>query len=387
MLRMLFFAGLGVVLAGFGLSYLGVEEGLGWGLGLGMSISIFSGTLIIIGKAMKAGALVPTEALQQARAEGRIGHAIVQSLSQTGTKINDEPVCNVVVAVQPPQGMPFLGQVKMIVPLTLLPRYQPGELHEVAFFGPDSTHVYFTEKPAVNPPHTIPVAATASNPVQLTPAKVNNQGKLYSPILGSGKRGLPLRMLAYVLALLVGAGALLLPYQDRVAAGYTAITEHRLTADLRTEGQMKFVIDEFQRRAGHRSAVELSISKDRVNAALPIAEGKQETNDWSYSKAYAEDKGPAMIQPKSEREQFSMDEVNWDSIWPALQKGSQQAEIPVSEDAIVLVDRSTISDVHSPDFIQAYGPVQIRFTLEDDYHQAFFVMDANGKNLKMTGKQ
>ncbi|WP_313811644.1 hypothetical protein [Glutamicibacter sp.] len=389
MLRMMFFAGLGVVLAGIFLYYLGVDSGLGWGLGLGLNISIFSAAFIAIGKAMTAGAVVPAEALDAARSQGRIGHAIVQSLSQTGTKINDEPVCNIVIAVQPPHGQAFLGQIKMIVPLTHLGRYQPGELHEVAFFGKDDTHVYFTGAPSVNPPHhiSVPTVMPPAAPLTLIPAKVNKQGKLYTPLLGTGRRGRPLRFLAYASALLIGAALMLLPFQDRVLSGYAALSQQRLTADLRTEGQMKYVVDELERRAGHRNAVDIYIGNDRVMASMPVTAGGQETDDWWFSKAYAEHRGPATIQPESAREQFSMDEVAWDSIWPAIEKGSEQSKIPVTDDLMVSVERSTINDVHSPDFIRSYGPVVVRFTLEDDYHQAFFVMDAQGKNLKMTGRE
>ena len=387
MLRMLFFAGIGVFIAGVLLFIIGVDSGLGWALGLGLSICIFSGVFIAIGKAVTAGTKVSETAISKARQEGRIGFAYIEQLSQTGTRINEEPVCELTLALQPPTGPAFRGKLKLLIPVIHLSDYQPGQMLEVAFFDPGHRYVGFTGGRINRAPASIsvPYGSGAENIVRLKAAQVNKDGQLRTPLVGTGKRGRPLRFFAYLLAVVLGAGLLMLPYQERVANAYEAIAEGWFFADLRTDENVEHVIDEFEKKTGHRSAVSILVTNDYVIADLPTAEGRQETDSWMFKNAYAEHRGPTSIQPDSEREQFPLDEVNWESIWPAVQQASSTTGLPITDDLSIFVERSTISDIDSKDFIKAYGPVEIRFSLSSDYKDAYFRMDGDGTDLEMTG--
>lgn len=387
MLRILFFAGIGATIAGVLLFIIGVESGLGWALGLGLSICIFSGVFIAIGKAVTAGTKMSETAVSKARQEGRIGFACIEQLSQTGTRINEEPVCELTLALQPPTGVAFRGKLKLLIPVIHIPDYQPGQVLEIAFFDSGHQYVGFTGGSTHRAPRSISVPSDsgADNIIRLKPAQVNKDGQLRTPIVGTGKRGRPLRFVVYLLAVALGAGLLMFPYKERVANAYEAVNEGWLFADLRTGRNVVHAIDEFEKKTGHRSAVHILVTNDYVIADLPIAEGRQETDSWIFKNAYAEHRGPTSIQPESEREQFPLDDVKWESIWPAVEQASEISGLPITDDVNISVERSTISNIHSKDFIKAYGPVEIRFSLSSDYKDAFFRMTGDGKDLEMTG--
>ena len=67
--------------------------------------------------------------------------AIVLSLSQTGTMINDQPLCLIELKVLPEGGTPYTASIKQVVALTDIPKVQPGAHVNVMYDPNDPSKV------------------------------------------------------------------------------------------------------------------------------------------------------------------------------------------------------------------------------------------------------
>lgn len=88
--------------------------------------------LPILTGAKKRSALVRTG--QQAR-------AVITSLDQTGTYINEQPKCRIGLRVEPASGAPFETSAVQVVLLTQIPQFQPGQVVTVRFDPADHAQV------------------------------------------------------------------------------------------------------------------------------------------------------------------------------------------------------------------------------------------------------
>jgi hypothetical protein len=97
-----------------------------WMFALG---ALFAGTFIFLIASLVVGAL----ANQRILATGQDAVAKILAIKDTGTRINDNPVIEFSLQVQPPNYPAFTGQARQTVSLIHLPSYQPGGLVNVKF--------------------------------------------------------------------------------------------------------------------------------------------------------------------------------------------------------------------------------------------------------------
>ena len=83
-------------------------------------------------------ALSPTE---QARREGAAATARVLRVKDTGNRFNDNPQVSLLLEVQPEQGEPWNVQVREVISVVELPRYQEGAVLDVRVHPDDRSIV------------------------------------------------------------------------------------------------------------------------------------------------------------------------------------------------------------------------------------------------------
>jgi hypothetical protein len=66
-------------------------------------------------------------------ASGVSARAVITSLDQTGTYINEQPKCRIGLRVEPEQGPPFDTAAVQVVMLTQIPQFQPGQVVTVRY--------------------------------------------------------------------------------------------------------------------------------------------------------------------------------------------------------------------------------------------------------------
>jgi hypothetical protein len=70
---------------------------------------------------------------EKIRKKGISAKAIVLTVSDTGTMVNNQPLLRIGLEVQPPYDSRFTATVEYIVPYSFLPQVQPGSMLQVFY--------------------------------------------------------------------------------------------------------------------------------------------------------------------------------------------------------------------------------------------------------------
>lgn len=384
MLRLVFAAGLGLVLGAVLLLLLGVRDVFVWLLPIGGALLAGSGIAMIFSRALRSVFKVPAQAMLTARHEGRMGVARIDHVQHSNIQINNRPVCNLLLTVKPDYAPVYRGQLRALLPYGVRTGFRPGSLYEMAFFGPEGRDVAFTWNPLPESATKVSfeVPPEKAETVRLSAAKVRRNGKVAQrtrSVSGGQRFG---RAVLGVLVAVLAAAVVLQPHGATVSRAAQLIGEGTYYTDLRGPERIDDVIDAFREATGHSAAVGLRLELHRVLADLPVAAGQRATDTWRYSGAAARNTGAATQQPTSADEQFSLEAIDFDALWRGLAEARQLSGIDDADPSRITIQRRTNGGAQSTDQGQALGPVQASFTLADDYSRASFTMDGDGKNLQ-----
>lgn len=379
MLRLLRMIGLGFLLAA-GVTALVGPPGAGWwGLPIGLILVSLTSVLLSVARTTGGLAAAPPELVQAALAAGRTGTARIDALRQTGTRINDQPVCILDLTVQPRHGAAFRTRLQDVVPLTDMPAHQPGIRRPVALLLEGEADLQFVDGQV--PPASVQDVPPASEAIPLRlpqPGPLRADGTRMRPLISTSRRGRPLRALAFTLVMLLTAGLLLLPQRAAVEQTLAALPEGRLHLDLRSPDGIAAALGAVQEGAGHDRVMGVVIMEDLVVVDAPVAAGEVNTDEWTYRRGHLERTGPTLIQPDVAQEQFAVDDVAWETLWPAAEQAAAEQGLEGPGDVSFSVSRDLAEDGGWT------GPVLVRFSVGDEYTETFYVMEADGTGLHAT---
>lgn len=219
-----------------------------------MVLAIFSGILILIARARRGMPAASTADLDAARSEGRMALARIDAVTQTGTLINDQPVCDLDLSIQPLEGPAYRARVRQLVRLVDIPAVQPGSLRAVALLSADGAEVALADDDVTQAPCArirIPAQAELGEPRLPEPGAVSIKGRRRGPLIGIGPKGRGPRFVLFALAFLVAGTSVVLPYPTAVAQTITALGQGRLTADLRQPETTADAIAALTAKIGH----------------------------------------------------------------------------------------------------------------------------------------
>lgn len=91
--------------------------------------ALFAGTFVFL----LASLLVGTISNRRILASGQSAEARILALSDTGTRINQNPVVNISLEVRPPNHPAFVAETRQTVSIIHLPSFQPGKIVRVKF--------------------------------------------------------------------------------------------------------------------------------------------------------------------------------------------------------------------------------------------------------------
>ncbi|MCS5497888.1 hypothetical protein NY547_11630 [Cnuibacter physcomitrellae] len=386
MLRLLFFLGLGIGLGGVVVQVVGPPGAGEWTIPVALILLIGSSTLIVIGRSMNGVQTPSAEDIAAARAAGRSALVRVDSLSQTGTQINDQPLCELQVTVRPETGPAFRTVVRRIVAVIDVPRFQPGTVHPGVVLlegGPEVAILNDDGGVPVRVP-SVPDAASAG-PLLLPESGTRvSGGRRRRPLLGVGRRGRPARLALMAVLALVAATAVVLPYRTALTQTIAALPSGRWHSDLREPGPFRDALTALQAETGHDQLVSISVSDDLIVVDAPLTPGALPTDRLTYRRGSVERDGAATIQPRTPAEAFSTSELDWDGVWATVTTIAAERGYPL--DGISLsVSRTSDSDVDSPTFAESVGAVRVYATVSDDYRSESIVMSADGALVPSAG--
>lgn len=364
MIRLLFFVGAGMAIGALVVSEIGPPGAGEITFPAGMVLAIFSGILILIARATRGMPAASTADLDAARSEGRMALARIDAVTQTGTLINDQPVCDLDLSIQPLEGPAYRARVRQLVRLVDIPAVQPGSLRAVALLSADGAEVALADNDVTQAPYArirIPAQAELDEPRLPEPGAVSIKGRRREPLIGIGPKGRGLRFVLFALAFLVAGASVVLPYPTAVAQTITALGQGRLTADLRQPETTADAVAALTAKIGHDRVVGISVSEDVILVDAPVTPGSTDTDRWEYRRGEVVRDGPAPSQPDSAAEQFSLDEVSWPGLWTTMQTAADAEGIDSLNGVALRLARAADSDIDSPTFAQNAGPVRARF--------------------------
>ena len=384
MLRLIVFAAIGALIGGVIVTLVGPPGAGTVAASIALPVAIVATVLTRVGGSLSSAAGASPEAVQAARSAGRVGLARIDALRQTGTQINDQPLCELDLTVQPRRGSAFASTMRTVVPVTAIPTFQPGLERAVAILLDGGPEVAFIDSDALAPADRAGLTVPPRESVPFVPAVPHTRivnGKRKGPLLGVSRSGRPLRLVLYAVIAIVAAAVVIWPYRQAVAQSVAAVQSGQLRADLR---QPEFLADAqraLEAEIGHDRVTSIVVAKDFVIVEAPVTAGDTKTDRWTYRGGRVSADGAATIQPDFAEEQFAWSDVALDRVWPLMQEGSDRVDIPVG-DASASITRSTDDDIDSPTFAYPTGPPQIVFSIGDDYGSTFFTAPADGATLE-----
>lgn len=382
MLRLITSAALGSLLGGAIVALVGPPGDGGLVIGISLTVAILGVVLTGVASSMRGSVAASSEAIQHARDARRLGVARIDALRQTGTQINDQPLCDIDVTVRPLAGPAYATTIRTIVTLTDLSRFQPGTEVEVVILldgGPEIAFVDGELSPAERAGLIVPERASVPLlPIQPHTRIVDGQRK--GPLLSVSRRGRPLRFALYALVALAAAAAVLAPYRAAVEQTIGAIQDGHLRPDLRQPALLADATEALQEEIGHDRLVDVVVTARFVIVDAPLAPGDVRTDRWTYRGGRVSHDGPAASQPSVAGEQMSWSDISLDRVWPLMEESAASVGRPVG-DASASVRRSTDGDIDSPTFGESVGPPVISFSIGDDYGSTPFRFAGDGTAL------
>lgn len=388
MLRLLFFIGAGIVLGGIVAVIVGPPGAATWAFPVGMPAMIIAATLVLVGRSLRGVSLPPRELVDGALGDGRVGLARVDKLTQTGTYINEQPVCDIEITVRPVGGGVYRTVVRRIVQLTEIPRFQPGTRHVVAIVTEGKPDVIFTDENAhadIWADTEFPPAVAAGDVLPPGAGNLRADGSRRTPLIGVGKRGRPVRIAAFVLAGVLAAAAVVLPYRAGLSETLAAIPEGRLHADLRDAASLDRALSALAAEIGHDRVVSVTVADDLVNVDAPLTPESLNVDAWTYRRGAVTHRGPASPQPETLSEQFAMTEIDGAAILGQVRVAATEAGATNLDGVMYHVSRARGVTEDDPWNMERSGPVSVSFMIDDGYRSASFSVLADGSGLERTG--
>ncbi|MBM9463335.1 hypothetical protein JL108_07730 [Aeromicrobium sp. YIM 150415] len=339
-----------------------------------LPVGVICAVLVGIGGSLRGLAGPPQEQLDAARTAGRLTAARIDSITQTGTQINDVPVCEIHLTVEARDRGNYRTTVRRLVPMIEAPQFQPGTALSVVRLREDEPAVaivpdglpHLHERVARLPKASgVPVWAgeTTSGP---------------RSIISTGRKGRGRRWLAYAAFALAGLAVVAVPARTELAlsAGALVSGDDR-DSYLYSEDRVADAVAELREVTGDDAATEVLFYDDMVRATAPSEPGATTYDDYTIRYGRGSHDGPSTIQP-DDTASFTLDEVSWAAI-PSLARRAAQETGVTGEDPHVHADVSralTPSDDGS-------SPVRISIYVSGDYGSGALIADADGTVIEV----
>lgn len=386
MIRLLLAAAIGLGIGGFIVMSVGPSGAGTWSLVTASIVAAVALVLLAFGRSLRGGAFVAHADVDAAVAARRLGRARIDAVSQTGTQINDQPLCELDVVVQPLHGAAYATTTRRIIPLVELALYSPGSEHDVAMLIDDGPEIAFVlDGLSPRERETLRVPNRASVPVrEIDPHTRIVNGRRRRPFFGAGKKGRGLRLVAYVIVAALGFTAAVLPYRVAVVQALESIPQGRLYADMRTPEPLSEAMRALREEIGHDQRISVVITDQVVVVEAPVRVGERATDRWTYRRGSVEHGGASTSQPQLAEEAFDVSVVDWSAIWPTLQQAASMSERTLTADTSISLRRGADSDIQSPTFARSVAEPRMTFAIRDDYSSTWFEARIDGSELHIT---
>ncbi len=315
--------------AGIGASLLHWSTGddrYSWVWMAALPITIIGLVLVNVARSFASMAPPDPEAVEAARAAGRLAGAKVLDVRRTGTVINDVPQYDVELLVDPRDRGPYRTVVRELIDAAQMPGRLLGTVLAVVRVGEDAPDVAIVDEPA--PP--VRIHATPDAPLWERDPDKPVPGRR-RPILPVGRKGRGVRFLVYLLIAAVGVAVPTWQQRDDVLLGVrSGGVGHGDASYLSGPGRVAEAVQRFADAAGTTTVTEVLAYDDQVWVTAPVAPGRAAYDTWWAVASNATRERPATIQPDPS-EEFDLSAVDWSALPGLYEQAVEASGIPADE--------------------------------------------------------
>ncbi|WP_347038271.1 hypothetical protein AAHB37_17135 [Glutamicibacter halophytocola] len=386
MIRAFFFLGVGLIAGGFIGGYIG-EPGAGaWGIGFGIPVASMALVFWLVSRTLRG---IPSDnpvMAKMAVQAGRVGMARVEHVGETGTRVNERPLCDIELTVQPRHGQTFRTKFRRVLNFQTSVAVIPGSVHPVAILIEGGAGCQLHQTRGTERPELAEAADSfccfRRRSAQSKIGETATQRDADQAIDRNQQAMVPARAVLYLVMICVGAVIVLLPMRGAVEL---SVESKELTGswipDMRTEPGVSAALNALELKVGHDRVSRVSLYKDFVLIDAPVGPGTLNTDSWQFRGGKLISGGPASTQPESEEELFRIRDVHWQAYWPAVQSVSSGLDKTITDDIGIFSERETNSDLGGDSFMQHTGDVIARFTVNEPYSSIAYTMNGQGENI------
>lgn len=341
-------------------------------------------TLVGIGTTMASIRLPSTpQDLEAADREGRVALAKVLSVRETGTLINDRPLCELRLLVAPRTRAPYTTTTRAVIGILDAARLTPGSVQVVVQAAAERPEVALLP----DPPEAWARQAQTDTQVR---ALTSAPEWVEAPPRGRTRSGL-LRIPAalLVVAALLGAGARVWPERTQLQAWADGTPRAELVGERASDewlttfepGAARSVADDLVAAAGVSQLTQLTFSATTAYAEALTAPGALTTDTYWWRDGDVERQGPTSIQPTAEELPAELFDVAALDLSPVQLLVDQVPTLTgieaTTDDLMVIVRRATNLAVTTP--------TEFAVSVSGEYYDAWITADATGAIVDMNG--
>ena len=347
--------------------------------------------------------LLHPEALGQARIEGRVAFARVERALKRNTDDDTTPTLEVILTVQPANAPAYLTEISIHTDYDPYPRFNVGQVLEVVRYGKDQMRLAFTgyapglvESPGVPGAHQaaergalrqravphIPVLPPGTRKVPTWGLiRLNADGTSGLPVVNAQtRRRKQVKRFAGVVGFVLGLSIIFYPHLDDVKYWTSSAVSGHAQLDHRSAEQLRMGAAKLSDAAGHDRAVSLTVFSNQLLASMPVTPGEELMQEWRYAKMNAAKRDIPCTNTSSAEAEFSLNEIQWDKIWPLVEASAAQSGLPTDKAMLTITRSIDLADPIASVF-STERPVMIYYSLSDSQHSQAFQINAETMEL------
>ncbi|MGN8246520.1 hypothetical protein ACTHAM_000184 [Cellulomonas soli] len=384
MIRLLLAASVGALAASVVLALLGFDQ-----VPTETAIAVTgSATSLFFALVVVASAVAPSvqtsralRDLEAAEREDRLALAQVLSVRETGTEINDRPLCELRLLVAPRTRAAYTTTARSVIGVLDAARVVPGSVQVVVRADAARPEVVLVPDPPAGWAHQ---AATDTRVRAMTSAP-----EWVEPLPSGRTRTGLIRIPAvlFLVAALLGAGARAWPERAALQAWAGGVPRAELVGERASAqyltvfepGAARTVADDVVTAAGVSQLTSLSFFGASAAAEALTSPGATTTDSYWWADGVAERQGPTLIQPTAEElpaELFDVSTLDLTPVQLLVEQAAGLTGIDMSTaDVMVLVRRATNAAVTTP--------TEFALSVDGEYQDAWITADATGAVVAM----
>ncbi|MEV0643966.1 hypothetical protein AB0I28_01760 [Phytomonospora sp. NPDC050363] len=307
--------------------------------------------------------------------------ARITSVNRTDVEINEATLCHITLVVDPEERDAYKTRAQLFVGPKERADYQPGLIKLVARPDDERPEAWLVRKPDRDwRKHIKEFGDSVPEDAPLWLPEKGDKPIGRQPLLGSGGRRRPLRVLLYAIAFVLGVAAPAGVFRDDFTVGAKGVFGDVDSEDFARNWRQEGVVEVLTDKIGAGKVAQLVFEKGKVTAVAPTSPGATVLNVYTYEKGEAtRSEEPLQATPEEAAAAlYDVGEVDFGKIPGIVEDAMTATGITAPTEIQVMVQRATVGNSPS-------GAIQIAVNVSDEEYQGSYIADLGGTVVSMYG--